>query len=125
MSFCRFSSDDWNSDVYVYADIAGGYTVHVAANRVLIERDGLPPITAGLSADRHKWAQQWVARHQATMRQLDEASREQIDHPDAGDSHWSLPAEDVYHLLARLASEGFHVPEGVAEAVLAEATQTG
>ena len=124
MSFCRFSSDDWNSDVYVYADVAGGYTVHVAANRVLFDRDGLPPITADPFADPHAWAQQWMARHQATMQRLDEASREQIDHPDAGGSHWSLSAEDAHRLLVQLGSEGFHVPEGVADAVLDNAAQT-
>lgn len=33
MSYCRFSSDNWMSDVYVYADVAGGWTTHVASRR--------------------------------------------------------------------------------------------
>lgn len=33
MSYCRFSSDGFNCDVYVYEDCAGGWTTHVAANR--------------------------------------------------------------------------------------------
>lgn len=31
MSYCRFSSEDYQCDVYAYADVAGGYTIHVAA----------------------------------------------------------------------------------------------
>lgn len=34
MSYCRFSSDNFKSDVYVYADIAGGWTTHVAHSRL-------------------------------------------------------------------------------------------
>lgn len=33
MSYCRFSSDDFRSDVYIYADSGGGYTTHVASHR--------------------------------------------------------------------------------------------
>lgn len=34
MSYCRFSSDNFMSDVYVYADADGGWTTHVAGNRL-------------------------------------------------------------------------------------------
>lgn len=33
MSYCRFSSDNFQSDVYVYADVYGGYTTMVAEVR--------------------------------------------------------------------------------------------
>ena len=33
MSYCRFSSDGFQCDVYVYADVSGGWTTHVAAKR--------------------------------------------------------------------------------------------
>lgn len=33
MSYCRFSSDNWRSDVYVYEDVGGGWTTHVAGRR--------------------------------------------------------------------------------------------
>src|ERR1044071_191187 len=33
MSYCRFSSLNWSCDVYAYADVAGGYTIHVARSR--------------------------------------------------------------------------------------------
>lgn len=39
MSYCRWSSLNWSSDVYVYEHCAGGWTTHVAARRRAI-----PPI---------------------------------------------------------------------------------
>jgi hypothetical protein len=33
MSYCRWSSDNWMSDVYVYEDVSGGWTTHVAGRR--------------------------------------------------------------------------------------------
>lgn len=34
MSYCRFSSDFFECDVYVYADVNGGWTTHVADGRL-------------------------------------------------------------------------------------------
>lgn len=39
MSYCRFSSMNFMCDVYVYEDVYGGWTTHVAGNRCII-----PPI---------------------------------------------------------------------------------
>lgn len=39
MSYCRWSSMNWRCDVYVYADVGGGWTTHVAGRRRLV-----PPI---------------------------------------------------------------------------------
>ena len=33
MSFCRWSTDDYLCDLYVYASVYGGFSVNVAANR--------------------------------------------------------------------------------------------
>lgn len=33
MSYCRFSSHGFRSDLYVYANVSGKWTIHVAANR--------------------------------------------------------------------------------------------
>lgn len=34
MSYCRWSSDNFQCELYCYADAAGGWTTHVAGNRV-------------------------------------------------------------------------------------------
>jgi hypothetical protein len=36
MSYCRWSSDNFMCDVYVYEDVCGGWTTHVAGNRTII-----------------------------------------------------------------------------------------
>ena len=33
MSYCRWSTDNFNCDLYCYEDCSGGYTTHVAGNR--------------------------------------------------------------------------------------------
>jgi len=33
MSYCRWSSDQFQCDVYVYKDVSGGWTTHVASRR--------------------------------------------------------------------------------------------
>lgn len=34
MSYCRWSSMDYQCDLYIYDDVSGGLTVHVAAGRL-------------------------------------------------------------------------------------------
>lgn len=36
MSYCRWSSMNWRCDVYVYEDVSGGWTTHVAGGRRVI-----------------------------------------------------------------------------------------
>ncbi len=42
MAYCRFSTDDFQCDVYVYEDVDGGYTIHVA-KICLVYNDPIPP----------------------------------------------------------------------------------
>jgi hypothetical protein len=44
MSYCRFSTDNFNSDVYVY-ESEQGYVVHIAENRYVFDRSLLPKVT--------------------------------------------------------------------------------
>ena len=44
MSYCRWSSDDFQSDVYVYEDCRGPWVVHVAGRRHVISLSGLPEV---------------------------------------------------------------------------------
>lgn len=43
MSYCRWSSDNMMCDVYVYADCSGGWTTHVAGNRLVVPPIPEPP----------------------------------------------------------------------------------
>lgn len=63
MSYCRFSSDDYQCDVYVYQDGNGGWTTHVAGSRYLF-KEPLPAPAMFSSADNFKIE---LERHQTVM----------------------------------------------------------
>lgn len=49
MSYCRFSTDDYGSDVYVYAD-GIGFVTHVARSRLRFQETLPPPETDEIAA---------------------------------------------------------------------------
>lgn len=102
MSYCRWSSAEWKSDLYVYEDVSGGWTIHVAANRVVGD-------VPALIYEREKLAETYAAQ----MDFLKTAKREAIDLPHAGESY-NLPTPgDCADTCERLAAIGFFVPRGV------------
>ena len=126
MSFCRFSTNDFQCDVYAYADVAGGITVHVAANRV-IYKEPLPPEIL-LETDNHV---AWVERHAKVMEMVEAAARESITAKHAGQSYFSLDIDSAVALLQELQTLGYVFPGYVIEDVQEEAnaepesTETG
>jgi len=54
MSYCRFSSSNWRSDVYVYEDVSGGWTTHVAGRRRLVQP--IPELSFSFSLKLHRWS---------------------------------------------------------------------
>lgn len=55
MSYCRWSSMNWMCDVYVYEDVSGGWTTHVAGRRRAIPP--IPDLMGGrLSMALHRWS---------------------------------------------------------------------
>ena len=103
MSYCRWSE----CDVYVYADVNGGWTTHVAARRNIHGKG--PPVT-GDTADeilesaiaRNKW--------------LSENS-EHVDIllPHSGESFNHATPQECAENLRMLKDLGFDVPEDVIE----------
>ena len=55
MSYCRWSSDDFQCDVYVYESVAGGFVTHVAANRVVFRMNCLPWFLSSRSTLTSSW----------------------------------------------------------------------
>lgn len=119
MSYCRWSSDDHRSDLYVYPS-REGWSVHVAGRRAQVDRSTLPAITADRLADPDAWFDEWQARHQALSALLEDAEYTDIDLPHAGDScDFDSPAEAA-DAIEWLAAIGFHVPDGVVDVLRAE-----
>lgn len=115
MSYCRFSSDNWHSDVYVYEDEVGWRT-HVATRRYVGDIPREPDW--GLLADPGKH-EQWMREHNAVMKFLDTAGHEDIKLPYAGESFSDPTAETCRDRLLLLRSLGYHVPQDALD-VLAE-----
>lgn len=113
MSYCRFSSDGFQCDVYVYESDAGWIT-HVAANRPISDE---PPPTRATHPDA-------IARMTAEMDWLKTATRIAI-------GLWHDRATYVDHSpaacakrLEDLRSAGYNVPQYAIDNLYAEAKET-
>lgn len=132
MSYCRFSSDRHGCDVYVYADVHGGYTCHVAARKIvnlheaphcpdLIDypRGGNGEITEEALAD-------FVVKHRAYMDWLqNEAIRENIGLEFDGETFNTETATSMGNELKLLQTMGYSVPEYAIEALWEEGKDDG
>jgi hypothetical protein len=103
MSYCRWSSDDFQCDVYVY-DGGGGWTTHVAGNRPV----GAVPATPEPNSGNF---QEFMAAHRAQMAFLETCERANITLPHAGESfHDDTPGECADR-LDMLRALGYKVPQ--------------
>ncbi len=115
MSFCRFSSDDFQCDLYCYEDMYGGYRTQVAQSRVVFNQP-LPPkidFTSGRMDD-------WLARHQVVQSMVREAKRKRIGLPFDGENFVDETLEDFLQRLLNLRKAGYRFPDSVIDAVKAE-----
>lgn len=113
MSYCRWSSDNWKSDVYVYAHVDGFYSINVAANRTVGDTPIVPDITTTP-------LEEWKIAHDEQMKWLDIAKREKIDLPYAGESFEEWSAEEAVERLVALQELGYHVPQYAIESIREE-----
>ncbi len=106
MSYCRFSSDDWQCDVYVYADVAGGWTTHVARNRPVFKGPLPDPIPLESSNIR-----EWMERDSKVMAMLDDAEHQNIGLDFDGQSFNHETAKECADNLEALREAGYNVPQ--------------
>lgn len=107
MSFCRFSSDNWHSDVYVY-ESEQGYEIHVAANRITGNIPILPEMT-------HENADAWVKAHGEQLEFVQQAERAPIGGPFDGAWFTLATPGECATKLREIAAADYHVPEYVFE----------
>lgn len=110
MSYCRWSTDDFQCDLYIYQDTSGGYTTHVAGNRIVLPED-LPP-QVDLTPET---ADAWFERHRKVMDMLDNIEREPIDLLYAGESFNDPDIETLIGRLLHLKALGYRFPDSVIE----------
>ena len=113
MSYCRFSTDDFRSDVYVYD--GGNIILMIASNKYEYGNIKLPdPINLSDNPTA------WFERYQTVRKILDTLPRVPLDHPDAGKTfEYDSPGACADKLIS-LAAEGVYVPDNVIEALREE-----
>ena len=117
MSYCRWSSDNWRCDVYVYESCHGGFDIHVAGNRVVgeIPRADLELLLRGN-------AKAYSELHKAQMEFLENAERKDIGLQYDGESYNEPDLEHLLRRLSILKKEGYNVPEYVFDTIEKEMT---
>jgi hypothetical protein len=114
MSYCRWSSDDYRCDVYVYEDSAGGWTTHVARVRVL---GTVPPAPRLDDPDFVRKAPIALrAQHEYVMN----AIRQPIGLPHDGKRFNDPSPGECAARLQRLKDMGYLVPDYAIEALMKE-----
>ena len=115
MSFCRFSDDNFRSDVYAY-ESADGFELHVASNRVV----GDIPATPSIGDIPYIAPGEFLRAHQAQHAFLETAERAPIGGSHDGKSFRYATLRELYDGLLELQADGYHVPEFALEAIREE-----
>lgn len=107
MSICRFSSDDWKSDVYVYYS-ARGIVINVASNR-FVDLDDMPKLSNNMSTE--EMVETMIEQTNFVSR----VERVDINGLFDGKSFYVNDEEEAYSMLRSIQNAGYHVPEFVFE----------
>jgi len=114
MSYCRWSSDNFNCDLYCYEDVSGGYTTHVANYRF---RTWLR-IFSWLTDKRVKINKHTLRCPNTSLWELPHwLAHKRIRLPDAGETYNDETLEDFYQTVKRLILLGYRVPNYVLKSI--------
>lgn len=121
MSYCRWSSNDFQCDLYIYGDVAGGLTTHVAARRYVFDKP-LPAELAWPGKDASEkeirdWAEKEVARQKELHAMLDHDKMVDIGLPHDGATFNDPDGPSAAARVRELKALGYRVPDGVIEAL--------
>ncbi|HEU0197004.1 MAG TPA: hypothetical protein VFQ88_07270 [Nevskiaceae bacterium] len=117
MTYCRFSSDDFTCDAYVYASTPG-YVIHLAKSRVAFTAAlpaAVPPDTDHAAA--------FARREMQVIEMVRSTPRVPIGLPYAGRSFRLPTARACADRLAALCALGYHIPARAIDVLLAESAK--
>jgi hypothetical protein len=113
MSYCRWSSDDFQCDVYVYEDCDSGFTTHVAGYKRIFKE----PIPPDVPLEK---SNQWLERYGKVMKIVDEAELVAIGLPCDSESYNDDTASECADRLESLRAMGYRVPQYAIDALRSE-----
>lgn len=112
MSYCRFSSDNFQSEVYAY-ESSQGFIIHVASRRHVGEIPHLPDLLA-VSPE------EFMRAYHAQMDALRDCKSVPINLPHDGATFICDDLEGMITKLLMLREMGYYVPESALERARAE-----
>jgi len=112
VSYCRFSSDNWKSDVYCYKDVYGGYVTQVAGRRYTVD---FPPMP-----DSGAPGEEWMRGYRAHLDAVAAAELRPIGLACDGQAFLDATLDDLLTRLLDLQRMGYHVPESALKEIRAE-----
>lgn len=122
MSYCRWSSDGFKCDVYVYEDVSGGWTCHVASRKVVNFHEAPPQPGFILEEDK----EEWMVKHRAYMHWLEnDAIRENIGLEFDGRTFNTDTATEMGNSLHMLKEMGYQVPQYAIDSLWEEGLENG
>lgn len=122
MSYCRFSSDDYQCDIYCYESVGDFWAIHVAGRRPVFKEPLPPQVPYG---EEHRDA--WIERYEVVSRMVialdDEAGYVDIGLPHDGATFREATASDAADRLEYLRGLGYNVPQYAIDALREEAAE--
>lgn len=123
MSYCRWSSDDFQSDVYAYESEQHDFVIHIAGRRPEFGEDvpRLPPFPRGGGEELGRWVEASVEVSKAQTAWFEKyalAPEKWIDLDDiapelAGRTFRERTLEEFRDRLLEVRAAGLHVPSDV------------
>lgn len=110
MSYCRWSSNDFRCDVYVYGAVGGGFQIHVATRRIVYKAP-IPPEVPLPDSDEGPEFDAWQGRLKTMNRMRDEADRVKIGLPHDGETFSHETPGECADQLEALRTLGYIVPQ--------------
>ena len=114
MSYCRWSTDDFQCDIYAYADVSGGYTIHVAGMKRVIKEPLPPPV------DMNKDIQAWCERDDKVMKIVQASELVPVGLPHDGADFYGLDLPKFLETMLMLRKEGYRFPDYALDEIRAE-----
>ena len=118
MSYCRWSSDDFQCDLYVYESVGGGFVTNVAGTRVVFKE----PLPEKVPFDLHHM-EAWMERHQKIMAIIDSSESVPIGLPYDGKNFIDSDASACANRVELLRNVGYLVPLSAIDALREEAEE--
>lgn len=111
MSYCRWSDDDFQCNLYCYPQVGDSFVTHVASMRRVFKKQLPPPISE--SVDDPDYMNKIFARHQRVMELCKTAEMVPIGLPCDGQIFVDITLEEFRTRVDKLLVMGYRAPRGL------------